>query len=149
MAQNYDYHKPEHRAPLESQPIRENFQALATCHAGDAEPPQLWEGMLWLRTTDGVLLQYFSGAWRVLTHVTAERSLGRVYRHIITTSDLANKLITLPPPPVTPDQILVHVEGAPILRRGVDYDTGPNYVTWDGLTLEVLLREGDVLVVQY
>ena len=149
MAQNYDYHKPGYRDDLESQPIRENFQALATCHAGDTEPPQLWEGMLWLRTSDGVLLQYLSGAWRVLVHVAGERSLGRVYRHTLTVDDLAAKTITLPPPPVDPSQIMVHVEGAPILRKGVDYDTGPNYVTWNGLTLELLLQEGDVMVVQY
>jgi len=147
--QRYDYNRPAFHEDLESAPIRDNFQALATCHAGETEPPQIWEGMLWLRTTDGVLLQFFSGAWRILSHITSDHGLGRVYRHTLTAEDLARKYIILPPPPVDPTQVLVHVEGAPILRYGEDYETDTARVSWAGKTLELVLREGDVIVVQY
>lgn len=67
--QGFDQNKPATNDPVRSEPVRTNFQAIASCHAGANPPSSPQTGWLWLDTSDPTnyrLRQYVSGAWLVI-----------------------------------------------------------------------------------
>jgi len=52
MAQGFDYTEPVNGSPLQSSPVRTNFQALATQHRGNSAPSNPEEGYQWLDDSD-------------------------------------------------------------------------------------------------
>ena len=71
MAQGFRYTEPVRNSSVDSDPIRTNFNAVATCHCGTMPPSDPAEGWLWLDTSDPVsydLNMYISGSWLTILH---------------------------------------------------------------------------------
>ena len=66
MTQGFRPTKPAYLDPLQSQPIRDNFNSLATCNQGATAPANPDSGWLWLDTSNPLnyrLRMYLFGAW--------------------------------------------------------------------------------------
>jgi hypothetical protein len=64
--QGFRYTKPATNDPLESAPIRVNWAALATCHAGAVSPLNPLDYTLWVDTSNLAFINlkmYIGGAW--------------------------------------------------------------------------------------
>jgi hypothetical protein len=71
MAQGFRYTEPVRNSPVDSDPVRTNFNALATCHCGTTAPTDPSEGWLWLDTSNPIsydLKMYISGSWLTILH---------------------------------------------------------------------------------
>lgn len=69
MSQGFRPTKPAFLDPLQSQPMRDNFNALATHNAGATSPPNPDTGWLWLDTSDPAnyrLRMYLLGTWIII-----------------------------------------------------------------------------------
>jgi len=85
-----------------------------------------------------------------LTDYVYEESV--IERFTLTSADISNKYITLSYEPNEPQKVLFFVDGNPIQSYGTDYQmdsTYPTRLTWDGLDLDGILREGDKVTVIY
>jgi hypothetical protein len=75
MSQGFDSAKPKFLDPLVSAPMRQNFVALATHHAGAVAPTDPQEGWFWLDTSDSTNVKvklFHSNAWiTILANVQA------------------------------------------------------------------------------
>lgn len=66
MVQGYDKTEPVHGGELDSDPIRENFNALATHHSGPTAPASPDPGYTWLDTTTREIKVFVEGiGWSV------------------------------------------------------------------------------------
>ena len=69
MAQGFRPSKPAFLDPLQSQPMRDNFNALATHNAGATAPANPDTGWMWLDTSNPAnyrLRMYLLGTWIVI-----------------------------------------------------------------------------------
>jgi hypothetical protein len=69
MSQGFRPSKPAFLDPLQSQPMRDNFNALATHNAGATSPPNPDTGWLWLDTSNPAnyrLRMYLLGTWIII-----------------------------------------------------------------------------------
>lgn len=69
MSQGFDTAKPKLLDPLTSNPMRLNFTALATHHAGPTAPPDPQQGWVWMDTSNPTsisLKAFISNAWVVI-----------------------------------------------------------------------------------
>lgn len=69
MTQGFRPTKPAFLDPLQSQPMRDNFNALATCNAGATSPADPSTGWLWLDTSAPAnyrLRMYLLGTWVII-----------------------------------------------------------------------------------
>jgi hypothetical protein len=71
----------------------------------------------------------------------------------LTGTDIANKYIVLPAAPTDKDKTQCTVIGGIMAVYGDDFlvtnDNGGQRFSWDGLTLETLLAEGDQLIITF
>jgi len=65
MVQTFNPNEPAAGSLIRSKPIRENFQALDSCHAGSTPPPHPVEGKLWFDTANRRVLRFINNDWRV------------------------------------------------------------------------------------
>lgn len=71
--------------------------------------------------------------------------------YVVTATDIANKGITLPKEVYSATGFFLSVFMGNQQRNGVDYliQDGGTFLDWDGLALEGLLEEGDVIHFRY
>ena len=69
MSQGFKSTKPAYLDPLQSQPIRDNFNAVASCNMGATSPSNPDTGWLWLDTSNPAnyrLRMYLLGTWIII-----------------------------------------------------------------------------------
>ena len=70
----FKYNTPATESDLTSAVVRGNFNAIGSLNSGTVAPPEPWEGMPWIDTSDIANIKekrYINGAWRTL-HVHLE-----------------------------------------------------------------------------
>lgn len=70
--------------------------------------------------------------------------------HTLTAGEVAAKQLNLPSAPANPNLMLVdQVDGTPALRIGVDFSVAGTLVDWNGLGMDGVVAEGDVIRFAY
>jgi len=70
------------------------------------------------------------------------------YRELSAAEETAKEII-LSAAPATPSHVLVDIVGGSTVAFGTDFTISGNVLSWDGLTLDGLLAEGDILRIQF
>lgn len=63
--------------------------------------------------------------------------------------DIFNKFVRLADTPIISQNVIVTPEGGITQIYGIDYSVSGDRLVWDGLGLESVLEQGDILIVQY
>jgi hypothetical protein len=63
--------------------------------------------------------------------------------------DIFNKFVRLSDTPIISQNVIVTPEGGITQIYGIDYSVSGDRLVWDGLGLEGVLEQGDILIIQY
>lgn len=63
--------------------------------------------------------------------------------------DIFNKFVKLGDTPIISQNVIVTPEGGITQIYGIDYSVSGDRLLWDGLGLEGVLEQGDILIIQY
>jgi hypothetical protein len=63
--------------------------------------------------------------------------------------DIFNKFVRLGDTPIISQNVIVTPEGGITQIYGIDYSVSGDRLVWDGLGLEGVLEQGDILIIQY
>ena len=74
----------------------------------------------------------------------------KYYTKVLSATDISNKYITLPIPPVEPESVTIQVDQAPNQAPLIDFILDlPANIDWNGLGLDGILEAGDIMHVLY
>lgn len=68
---------------------------------------------------------------------------------VITSGEESAKELTLSAAPATPSHVLIDIVGGSTVRFGSDFTISGTTLSWDGLNLDGLLTEGDIIRIQF
>ena len=77
------------------------------------------------------------------------RTSAEVIEISVTSTDIANKYITLPYPPFNPLKVTLDVIGGTAQKQFVDYIITSNILSWNAMGLETILSVNDGLRIVY
>ncbi len=110
MAQPFDFEQPSTGSPLQSLPVRLNFNAIGTLNLGPTAPANPFEGMPWIDTSN-------------LANITYKMFLSGAFRVIL-------QNIAAGPPTQGGVSTVEHVEAGPALTWTITHGLGTRLYTW-------------------
>lgn len=93
---------------------------------------------------------FYGGDDETLGGFTIGKGAGDIVERIeLEEENVFNRFITLSDTPVVPQNVTVTPEGGITQVNGIDFRVVGNTIRWDGMGLDGVLDETDVLLVQY
>jgi hypothetical protein len=114
-----------------------------------SDPGSPTNGYMYYNSTSNTAKIYQAGAWETISIGSGGGASYFVNRITLTSTDIANKYVTLTGTPTTLTATILHIIGGIIQDYSVDFTVTGSQLSWNGLGLDGVLEDGDKLVIQF